>query len=99
MRTAELALIDETDEERTHRPRRKEVVAALGRTEARQIDGEQAKPPAEQDPDRSERVDAFGPRTGEHDGPVRRAVTFGAADPYAVDCAVPDAHRLRGRLG
>src|ERR1700749_5003152 len=99
MRTPELALIHEADEEPAHRARREQIIATLGRTKARQIDREQTKPPAEHAPDRSERVNALGPRTGEHDGPVRRPVALGAADAYAVDGAVADAYRVRGRPG
>src|SRR6476646_3276986 len=99
MRTSELALVHEADEKRAHRARREQIVATLGRTKARHVDGEQTKPPAEHAPDRSERVDALRPRTGEHDGSVRRPVALGAADAYAVDCAIADPHRVRGRPG
>src|ERR1700759_4565858 len=99
MRVPELALVDEADEERAHGARREQLVATLGGAEAGQVDGEQPEATPEQAPDRSERVDALGPRTRQHHGPVRRTVALSAANPYAVDCAVADAHRVRGRLG
>ena len=57
----EIGLGDEPGQEPAHRPRRQEIVPALGRAEPRQVDGEQAGVLGERGPHPRERVQALRP--------------------------------------
>ena len=70
-----------------------EVVAALGPTEAREVDGDHAAALREGGPDRREREHALGPRTRHQDRLRRRPAALGAADPRPPDGAEPDLRR------
>ena len=77
---SEVRLGDELGQELAHRARREEVVAALGRAEPRQVDGEQAGVLGERGPHRRERVQALRPRARQQQRRLVRAAAVGVAD-------------------
>jgi hypothetical protein len=81
----QIGLCNQLGEKLAHRARREKVIAALGRTEPRQVDREQAGVLGERGPDRRERIHALGPGTGEQHRPLMRAAAVGIPDPDAVN--------------
>src|SRR5262249_39294666 len=81
---------NELGQELAHRPRRQEILPALGCAETRQVNGEQAGVLGKRGPHPRGRVDAFRPRTCKGDRWRLRGCAVGVPEPAPVDSPEAD---------
>jgi hypothetical protein len=91
VRRAQIRLGHEPGHELAHCSRGQQDLPALGCTEARQVDGEQAGMLGKQGLPRREGVHALRPRAGEHDRQLLQAAAVGVPDPDSVDSPAADS--------
>src|SRR5438876_188305 len=70
-------LVDESDEELTHRLRRQQVVPALGLAEARKVNGKEVRVLRKRLPDRQERIQALRPGIRQQNRVVLTLIALG----------------------
>ena len=84
VRVLEPERVGEADDELAHRPRREQLIAALGMTESRQVDGHQMRVLGEPRPGRLEGEQALRPRA-QQQGVIVPVLALGEADRQPVD--------------
>src|SRR5205823_9042138 len=90
-------LVDDSDEELTHRLRRQQVVPALGLAEARKVNGKEVRVLRKRLPDRQERIQALWPGIRQQNAVVLTLVALHIPDGDSVHSSEPNMHDFARR--